>query len=74
LGLNWQRATKEAAVAAMASSLLINFFIEISDVAIPYGMPGGFLALASSMTIFIVVSLMTPPGILKPDIRAAMEL
>jgi Na+/proline symporter len=74
LGLNWQRATKQAAVAAMASSLLINFLIEISDVAIPYGMPGGFLALASSMTIFIVVSLMTPPGILKPDIRAAMEL
>jgi Na+/proline symporter len=74
VGLNWQRATRQAAVAAVASSLLINFFIEISDVAIPYGMPGGFLALASSMTIFIAVSLMTPQGVLKPDIRAAMEL
>jgi len=74
VGLNWQRATKQAAVAAVASSLLINFFIEISDVAIPYGLPGGFLALASSMTIFIAVSLVTPQGVLKPDIRAAMEL
>jgi Na+/proline symporter len=74
LGLNWQRATKEAAIAAIASSLLINFTIEISDVAIPYGLPGGFLALASSMTIFIAVSFVTPKPVLKPDIRAAMEL
>jgi len=74
LGLNWQRATKQAAIASITASLLINFFIEISDVAIPYGLPGGFLALAASMTIFIVVSLLTPPGDIKPDIRAAMEL
>ena len=74
LGLNWQRATREAAIAAIASSLLINFYIEISDVAIPYGLPGGFLALASSMIIFITVSIVTPQRPLKPDIRAAMEL
>jgi SSS family transporter len=74
LGLNWQRATKEAAIAAIASSLLINFFVEISDVAIPYGLPGGFLALASSMTVFIAISLVTPEPVLQPDIRDAMEL
>jgi len=74
LGLNWQRATRQAAIAAISSSLLINFFVEISDITIPYGMPGGFLALASSMTIFIVISLITPAAELKPDIRAAMEI
>ena len=74
LCLNWQRATKQAAVAAVASSLLINFFIEVSTVNIPYGMSGGFLALVTSMIIFIVVSLLTPETELKPDIRAAMEI
>ncbi|MCH7822804.1 MAG: sodium/proline symporter [Proteobacteria bacterium] len=74
LGLNWQRATKQAAVAAVTSSLLINFIVEISAINIPYGMPGGFLALVASMIIFIVVSLLTPEAVLKPDIRAAMEI
>lgn len=74
IGLNWQRATKEAAIASIVASLLINFLVEMSDFAIPYGLPGGFLALASSMTIFIVVSLLTPQGVLQPDIRSAMEL
>ncbi len=73
-GLNWQRAAKEAAIAAIASSLLINFFIEVADVPIPYGLPGGFLALVSSLTIFIVVSLVMPAAELKPDIRDAMDL
>ncbi len=74
LGLNWQRATKQAAVAAIVSSLLINFYIEISAMNIPYGMPGGFLALVTSMIIFIIVSFSTPEVELKPDIRAAMEI
>jgi len=74
VGLNWQRATREAAVAAVVASLLINFLIEISNVTLPYGLPGGFPALATSMTLFIIVSLATPARPLQPDIRAAMEL
>jgi SSS family transporter len=74
MGLNWKRATWQAAVAAIVVSILINFGIEVFSIRIPHGIAGGFLALIASMIVFVIVSLMTPRCELKPDIRAAMEI
>ena len=74
IGLNWQRATWQAAVAAIAISILINLGIEVFSIRLPYGIAGGFLALVASMITFVVVTLLTPQVMLKPDIKAAMEI
>ena len=74
IGLNWQRANWQGAVAAIIVSVLINLGIEVFSISIPYGIAGGFLALIISMIVFIVVTLITPVVELKPDIKAAMEI
>ncbi len=74
IGLNWQRATKGAAIAAITTSLLINFSIEVFAIEIPYGMAGGFIALVTSMTLFIIISMLDKPRDIAPDIRQAMEI
>ena len=74
IGLNWQRANWQAAVAAIIVSVVINLGIEVFSISIPYGIAGGFLALVVSMIVFIVVTLVTPIVELKPDIKAAMEI
>ena len=74
IGFNWKRATATAANVAIATSLLVNFGIEVFGVAIPYGINGGFVALLLSMTLFFGISLASPPPELDPDIEAVMEL
>jgi SSS family transporter len=74
LGLNWKRASAKAAVVAIVSSLLINFGVEIFSVRLPFGISGPFIALTVSMTLFIIVSLLSRPRQLAPDIDRIMEL
>ena len=74
IGFNWKRATAAAANAAIASSLLVNFGIELFGVALPYGINGGFVALLLSMTLFFGISLASPPPRIDPDIEAVMDL
>jgi SSS family transporter len=74
LGLNWKRATAKAAVAAIVASLLINFGVELLSLRLPYGISGPFLAILSSMVLFIVVSLLDKKPTLAPDVERIMSI
>ena len=74
IGFNWKRATATAANVAIVTSLIVNFGIEVFDLAIPYGITGGFVALLLSTTLFFGISLGSPPPTIDPDIEAVMDL
>ncbi len=74
IGFNWKRATATAANVAIATSLVVNFGIEVFGLTPPYGINGGFVALLLSMTLFFAISLASPPPRLDPDIEAVMDL
>jgi Na+/proline symporter len=74
IGFNWKRATATAANAAIVTSLIVNFGIEVFGLAIPYGITGGFVALLLSTTLFFGISLASPSPTIDPDIEAVMDL
>ena len=74
IGLNWKQASARAAVTAITLSLAINFAIQLWSIKIPYGISGGFLAMLSSMIVFIAVSLAEKPKPLPKDIDRILEL
>ena len=74
IGFNWKRATATAANVAIVTSLAVNFGIEIFDIAVPYGIDGGAVALLVSLTLFFGISLASRPPVLDPDIDAVMDL
>jgi SSS family transporter len=74
IGLNWKQATARAAIAAISVSLLINFIIQLFSISIPYGISGGFLAMLTSMILFIVVSMAEKPKPLPKDIDRILDL
>lgn len=74
IGLNWKQASARAAIASISISLAINFAIQLWAIEIPYGISGGFLAMLSSMIIFIGVSLLEKPRPLPKDIDRILEL
>jgi SSS family transporter len=74
IGFNWKRATATAANVAIATSLVVNFGLELFDVAIPYGIHGGTISLVLSIVLFFGVSLLTPQPRLDPDIEAVMDI
>lgn len=63
LGLIWKRATKQGAIASIISSLILVFSLEIGHKygvdLLPDNVIVGAFALAASIIIFIVVSLLT---------------
>ncbi len=74
IGLNWKQASARAAVAAISVSLLINFAIQIWQVQIPYAMSGGFIAMLTSMILFIALSMFEKEKKLPKDIDRILEL
>ena len=74
IGFNWKRATATAAIAAIVTSLSINFGIKLFEIAIPFGIDGGAIALLLSLVVFFAISLASKPPQLDPDIEAIMEL
>ena len=74
IGFNWKRATATAANVAIATSLVFNFAVEISDLAIPYGISVGTLSLILSLILFFGISFASKPPDLDPDIEAIMDL
>lgn len=74
IGLNWKQASARAAVAAISVSLLINFVIQIWQIQIPYAMSGGFIAMLTSMILFIGLSMLEKEKKLPKDIDRIMEL
>ncbi|MBO6506479.1 MAG: hypothetical protein JJ850_00185 [Kordiimonadaceae bacterium] len=74
IGLNWKQASARAAVAAISISLLINFAIQIWQIQIPYAMSGGFIAMLTSMILFIAISMFEKEKKLPKDIDRILEL
>lgn len=73
-GLNWKGATARAAVVAIVSSLVINFSVEILSIRLPFGISGPFLAMLTSMLLFVLVSMLDRKPRLAPDIERILEL
>lgn len=74
IGLNWKQASARAAITAIGASLLINFAIQLWQIQIPYNISGGFLAMLTSMILFIGISLLEKPAKLPKDIDRILEL
>jgi Na+/proline symporter len=73
-GLNWKRATAVAANAAIISSLVVNLYIKLGGIAIPYNIDVGALSLTISLLVFFSVSLMTTAQKLDPDVEEVMGM
>jgi Na+/proline symporter len=58
IGFNWKRATPMAACIAIASSLVVNFAIEVFDIKIPGGIHGGAVSMLVSLTLFFGISFL----------------
>ena len=76
-GLNWKRATAKAACISIVASLVINLIVLamlVGGVGLPYGIAGGALALLTSTTLFVGISLMSKPPKIDEDVEAIMDL
>ncbi len=78
IGMNWKRATGQACVASIASSIALNFILEMSarhgHPLLPPGLAVGAVALLASTAIFVLVSLLTPRQQLAGDIDALLDV
>ena len=74
VGLNWRGATVPGAITAIIAALLINFVTQLAGYTLPYGISGTLVAFASSMVLFIGVSMLTKPLKLAPDIDQMMNI
>jgi len=79
VGLNWTGATRQGAVASIATGLAVTLILEtlayLKVFTFPAGVTATALALVSSLLVFIVVSLATARTDAgpDPDIRAIMD-
>lgn len=80
IGLNWQGATREGAVASIATGLVLTLGLETAAwmrlMSLPTGVTVSGLALVASMLVFVVVSLLTHSRAgeqLDPDVKLVME-
>ncbi len=81
IGLNWDGATREGAIASIATGLVITLGLESLAYArvmtLPTGVTVTGLALVASLLVFVTVSLATASRAalqLDPDIRRVMDL
>ncbi len=74
IGLNWGRGTAMAANIAIITSLVVNFSVKVFKIALPHNIDVGALALFISLTLYITVSLLSPPPELDPDVEAVMKM
>lgn len=74
IGLNWKRATTAGAVAAVISALVINFFVQLAGITLPWGISGGLAAFITSLVLFFGVSYATPAPTLARDIDRMMDI
>ncbi len=74
IGFNWKRATSLGCNVAIVSSLLMNFGLKLFDVQLPHGFHGGALSLLVSLTLFFVVSMLSPREPIAADVEEVMDL
>jgi Na+/proline symporter len=80
IGLNWQGATKQGAIASISTGLAITLGFETLAFFRVYSFPVGVtvsgLSLVASFLVFFVVSWLTrtPEPVIAADVRLAMEV
>ena len=78
IGMNWKRATGPACVASIATSVVLNFALEVAarhgSPLLPPGLAVGAVALLASTAVFVGVSLATPARDLAPDVDALLDV
>ncbi|MCS7119356.1 MAG: sodium/proline symporter [Archaeoglobaceae archaeon] len=82
LGLNWKRATREAAIAALLTGLILNISFLILERGLgwkimPYGIPSYSIALLITFVVMIIVSFFTKSASgedIEKEVKAAMEV
>ena len=74
IGFNWKRATPAACNAAILIGVTMNFGLRGFNVTLPYGFHGGALSLLVSLTVFYIVSFLTPLPKLPKDMETVMDL
>lgn len=74
IGLNWKGATVMGAISAIVAALILNFFIQLSGIAPPYGISGGLISFVTSLVLFVGVSLVTAKPNLDSDIEKILEI
>lgn len=81
IGLNWDGATREGAIASIAVGILVTLLGETLGFMRVYSLPAGVtvsgLSLVLSFLVFFAVSWLTrrsPRSVLDPDVRLAMEI
>lgn len=78
IGMNWKRATGQACVASIATSIVLNFVLEVSarhgSPLLPPGLAVGAVALLASTSVFVLVSLSTPRRELASDMDALLDV
>ncbi len=78
IGFNWKRATAMACNVAIASSLLMNFGLklldDLYDIQLPHGFHSGAFSLLVSLTLFFMISSLSPRPSIDADIERVMDL
>lgn len=81
VGLNWDGATKEGAIASIVTGLLVTLALETMGYfklfTFPSGVTASAVALVLSFLVFFLVSWITrrdPQTAIDPDVRLIMEL
>lgn len=78
IGMNWKRATAAGCVASIATSIVVNFALEVSArhgfPLLPPGLAVGAVALLASTGVFVWVSLATRRQRLPADIEALLDV
>ncbi len=78
LGLNWQGATKEGAIASIVTGLGLSLVLEILSILEVYTLPHGMyvhgLAMVVSLIVFILVSYLTTGQELPDKITTILEV
>ena len=81
VGLNWQGATREGAIASILIGLVITLALEtaayLKAFTFPAGVTASAVAMVSSFLVFFVVSWLTrrtARSAIDPDVRLVMEL
>ena len=81
VGLNWQGATREGAIASILTGLVITLALEtaayLKAFRFPAGVTASAVAMVSSFLVFFAVSWLTrrtAQSAIDPDVRLVMEL
>ena len=74
IGFNWKKATALACNVAIVSSLLMNFGLELFNMRLPHGFHSGAFSLLVSLTLFSMISGLSPRQPIPVDVERVMDL